>query len=66
MNDLKAVVCLCEELRGEIKGIDTLNQQVSQPGLSNQQERLLGYTQTVSITDKVTESSTEKAQSTHL
>lgn len=37
-----------EGLRGELKGIGTASQQVGQPGPSNQQERLLGNTQTLS------------------
>lgn len=57
---------LSQSERGEIKAIDALSQQVSQPGLSNQQERLLGYAQTPSIIDKVTKPSEEESQSTQL
>lgn len=57
---------LSQSERGEIKAIDTLSQQVSQPGLSNQQERLLGYTHAPSIIDKVTKPSEEEAQSAQL
>lgn len=51
----QAIFCVAtkwkvRELWGEKNGIDTLCQQVSQPGLSNQQERLLGHTQTPSQT----------------
>lgn len=57
-----------KELRGDMKGrrYSGWARRVGQPGPSNQQEHLLGHTQTPSTMDKVTKSSTEEPQSTRL